>query len=447
MANVPGLMVIGAYDSVYPSYQAHGDFIDRRDDMAGRVAQQIDWTGHVATNPDTTFAFLDQVYRMRYPQGQLPSLVAGNPLPLVDIPLSSGWLGEVNGLDFNTGNMSPIKWPAINAAAGYQFVDGPWERSWLPNEAMALVYRAHNAVPAGISLNALTFTPANAIDGSVSSGPIELRVNLTETPYTGIDIYHENQLIAHLNHSNIAQHVLYTPTETGIHTFIAVAAYQYNGQTHYTSKYATVGVASITNSVDGDFNHNGVVDAADYILWRKGSLPIYSQADYNVLRSNFGQVSGGNDFNHNGVFDAGDYVVWRKGSVPVYSNTDYITWRSHFGQPPGSGSAIGSASLVAVPEPATIPMVAFAMLLLVKHRQSGRAVQYPAAPLLRVALVAAGFEIVMLWNSGNPTNLPAPALVAGFFMRGERCGRNAEVEGFDHLPFHSVKDGVSPFCG
>src|SRR6185436_19049683 len=44
------------------------------------------------------------------------------------------------------------------------------------------------------------------------------------------------------------------------------------------------------------------------------------------------------DFNANGVVDVADYVVWRKRNG---SQTDYNVWRSHFGQPPGSGS--GSA--------------------------------------------------------------------------------------------------------
>ncbi len=57
------------------------------------------------------------------------------------------------------------------------------------------------------------------------------------------------------------------------------------------------------------------------------------------------------DFNGDHVVDAADYVVWRKGFGPTYTQDDYNTWRSHFGQ---SGS--GGASLVAdsaVPEPAT----------------------------------------------------------------------------------------------
>jgi hypothetical protein len=38
----------------------------------------------------------------------------------------------------------------------------------------------------------------------------------------------------------------------------------------------------------GDFNHDGSVNAADYILWRNGLGSTYSQNDYNLWRNNFG---------------------------------------------------------------------------------------------------------------------------------------------------------------
>jgi hypothetical protein len=65
------------------------------------------------------------------------------------------------------------------------------------------------------------------------------------------------------------------------------------------------------------------------------------------------------DYNNNGIVDAADYVVWRKSDGTL---AGYNLWRSHFGQPPGSGSGSGGASLfqVAVPEPATFVLLMFA---------------------------------------------------------------------------------------
>jgi hypothetical protein len=40
----------------------------------------------------------------------------------------------------------------------------------------------------------------------------------------------------------------------------------------------------------GDFNDDGAVDAADYVVWRKGLGTAYTQDDYNIWRSNFGRT-------------------------------------------------------------------------------------------------------------------------------------------------------------
>ena len=62
------------------------------------------------------------------------------------------------------------------------------------------------------------------------------------------------------------------------------------------------------------------------------------------------------DYNNDGKVDAADYVVWRKnpGGFPADA---YATWRSHFGQPPGSGA--GAIESAAVPEPAALLQMAF----------------------------------------------------------------------------------------
>jgi hypothetical protein len=57
------------------------------------------------------------------------------------------------------------------------------------------------------------------------------------------------------------------------------------------------------------------------------------------------------DFNADGKVDAADYVVWRKD--PTAHGGDpagYNTWRTNFGAPAGSGSLAGTA----VPEPGTL---------------------------------------------------------------------------------------------
>jgi hypothetical protein len=79
------------------------------------------------------------------------------------------------------------------------------------------------------------------------------------------------------------------------------------------------------------------------------------------------------DYNNNGVVDAADYVIWRKNSgttntLPhdptggTIGPQQYNTWRSHFGQSAaGSGSSLDGAT---VPEPAALALIALGLVLI-----------------------------------------------------------------------------------
>ncbi len=87
-----------------------------------------------------------------------------------------------------------------------------------------------------------------------------------------------------------------------------------------TSGLYTTGVLSVASAgLPGDYNNNGVVDAADYVVWRK---------------------------------NLGNATSLPNDDTPGVGNDDYSRWRAHYGQTAGSGSgeAIG---VVAVPEPAS----------------------------------------------------------------------------------------------
>jgi hypothetical protein len=81
--------------------------------------------------------------------------------------------------------------------------------------------------------------------------------------------------------------------------------------------------------VAGDYNNNGIVDGADYVLWRK-----------NINQSTLPNRSTGI-------------------SGPVGS-ADYDFWRSRFGATSGLGSGNSSTNVAAVPEPATLVILILA---------------------------------------------------------------------------------------
>ena len=93
-------------------------------------------------------------------------------------------------------------------------------------------------------------------------------------------------------------------------------------------------------SIAGDYNGNGIVDAADYTIWRD---TLGSTAD---LRAN-GDNSGA--------------------SAGVIDQADYAFWKSHFGSTgPGAGAS------AAVPEPATLGLGLIAVVCAGAIRRLGR---------------------------------------------------------------------------
>jgi len=66
------------------------------------------------------------------------------------------------------------------------------------------------------------------------------------------------------------------------------------------------------------------------------------------------------DFNGDNWVNAADYTTWRNGLGSTYTPADYDVWKSHFGEhSPGAGGVAGSS---AVPEPATLLLIVITLL-------------------------------------------------------------------------------------
>jgi hypothetical protein len=85
----------------------------------------------------------------------------------------------------------------------------------------------------------------------------------------------------------------------------------------------------------------------------------WNGSSYSFNLQNVTSIPG--DFDNNGVVNAADYVIWRKSPGTYGGSAGYDLWRSHFGLPSGSGAALGTSA--AVPEPTTAMMLLIAGLL------------------------------------------------------------------------------------
>jgi len=86
------------------------------------------------------------------------------------------------------------------------------------------------------------------------------------------------------------------------------------------------------------------------------------------------------DYNGNGTIDAADYTAWRdaleSSATPllndptpgVVDESDFLYWRDHFGESLSNGSGSGSSS-AAVPEPATALLLLAAVISLSTFRR------------------------------------------------------------------------------
>ena len=100
------------------------------------------------------------------------------------------------------------------------------------------------------------------------------------------------------------------------------------GGLFFNLAYSTNAVTLSVGGILGDYNKNGIVDAADYVLWRK----TISQSGPALAA----------DGNNNGTIDPVDFTIWR----------------TNFGTPaaPGSGASLAGT----IPEPTTSLLLIFA---------------------------------------------------------------------------------------
>lgn len=165
----------------------------------------------------------------------------------------------------------------------------------------------------------------NGVDGRAMFGPGQW-VNLIDAPYGSLGLN-----VVDFNQDGDADIIVDTSHRYTIMTDGSFLRFGYaNGTLIAVERMA---------GLEGDYNLDGAVDAADFTLWRDS------------FGSNVA-VGAGADGDRDGVIGPGDYEVWK----------------TNFGQTNGGS---GSGSTVPEPAAASIALVAMAMLLPRRHRWRG----------------------------------------------------------------------------
>lgn len=84
------------------------------------------------------------------------------------------------------------------------------------------------------------------------------------------------------------------------------------------------------------------------------------------------------DYNHDGSVDAADYVVWRRGLGTIFNHDHYDLWRANFGNTLGMGSGGSGEIITAVPEQSSIMLLNLAAVFSMLCRAARSAFRWPA---------------------------------------------------------------------
>jgi hypothetical protein len=121
------------------------------------------------------------------------------------------------------------------------------------------------------------------------------------------------------------------------------------------TRYSTVGAGITTTAVTGlgnAFSVAGMPGRTNYLF----VIPQLAMLD--------------GDFNGDHIVNAADYTVWRNGLGSIYTEDDYNLWKSNFGATQPGG---GSAAAASVPEPSVLLLCVVGLLAsTVSRRRIGR---------------------------------------------------------------------------
>ncbi len=241
-----------------------------------------------------------------------------------------------NGSTFNNNINSAnntVTFPGVTSYTKNQILNALWGATdHLPvvadYQVPAVMQAIASALPSSIDLGStanISVTVSNIANVVAAVGADELDYSVTSSGSVSGSFL--NQVDAALGSGNIHQLALNTSTigaQSGAVSVLSTSQGVQNGTINIPVNFLVV--------LPGDYNGNGVVDAADYVVWRRNS----------------GLTGGATYTNGDGN---------RDGNITI---ADYDIWRSNFGR---TAAGFGAALASAVPEPANWMLAAMSICL------------------------------------------------------------------------------------
>jgi hypothetical protein len=119
----------------------------------------------------------------------------------------------------------------------------------------------------------------------------EITVQYGNGPETTVLTWHSNAADPNFHATNHNETVN-VDLDNPANATSAIVRFKYTGTDNWFWAIDNIRIGTAAVALSGDFNSDGRVDAADYVVWRNGLGTTHTQADYNLWRANFGRAVG-----------------------------------------------------------------------------------------------------------------------------------------------------------
>ena len=281
--HTPGLLIAGEFDTQVRRDSIRGLFNDNRPRGALWSWVEEENTGHARTDDEIVLPFMAEAIRLRYPSDELPSATSGVSLRALNE--EEGWLADQS--TWTSG--------LVNVASYADYVGDKSTAGWLLNENMAQLYRAFATYDKPVSIQ-FPSSPLLLGESLSAQVPVTLNVRINTSgivDWTRVELFDYAQKIGDVMASGAPSSTAIVPatlSASDVHALTALVTGA-EGVTIRTTNIVTV----LTAPLQGDFNNDDAVDAADLAQW---------QGDFGL--------NDDSDADDDGDSDGADFLAWQR---------------------------------------------------------------------------------------------------------------------------------------